>query len=126
MREAVVKILEGFGLTILPGDPMLSLVLENVQWRIRNLTNLSEVPEGLTGMAAAMAAGEYLRMKKSAGQLEGFDLDAAVKSIKEGDTDITFAIGDGSSTAEQRLDALIATLTEGRMGEIYRYRRLVW
>ncbi len=126
MREAVVKVLEGFALTIPPGDPVLSLVLENVQWRIKNLTNLSEVPEGLAGMAAAMAAGEYLRMKKGAGQLEGFDLDAAVKSIKEGDTDITFAIGDGSSTAEQRLDALISTLTEGRMGEIYRYRRLVW
>ena len=126
MRETVVNILKGFGLTILPNDPILSLALENVQWRIRNLTNLAEVPDGLTGVAAAMAAGEYLRMKKGAGQLEGFDLDAAVKSIKEGDTDITFAIGDGSSTAEQRLDALIATLTEGRTGEIYRYRRLVW
>ena len=126
MREKVVTMLEGFALTILPNDPILSLALENVQWRIRNLTNLAEVPEGLAGMAAAMAAGEYLRMKKGAGQLEGFDLDAAVKSIREGDTDITFAIGDGSSTAEQRLDALIATLTEGRMGEIYRYRRLLW
>ena len=126
MREKVVAMLEGFGLTLPPGDPMVSLVLESVQWRIKNLTNLSEIPEGLEGMAAAMAAGEYLRMKKGAGQLEGFDLDAAVKSIKEGDTDITFAIGDGSSTAEQRLDALIATLTEGRMSEIYRYRRLLW
>ena len=73
-----------------------------------------------------MAVGEYLNMKKWSGQLEGFDLDAAVKSIQEGDTNITFALGEGSSTPEQRLNSLIDYLINGRIGEIYRYRRLVW
>ena len=58
--------------------------------------------------------------------IEGFDLDAAVKSIQEGDTNITFALGEGSSTPEQRLNSLIDYLINGRIGEIYRYRRVVW
>ena len=107
-------------------DPLLDMVLTNVQWRIKNLSNLSEIPEGLESLAVSMAVGEYLNMKKSSGQLEGFDLDAAVKSIQEGDTNITFALGEGSSTPEQRLNSLIDYLINGRIGEIYRYRRLVW
>lgn len=107
-------------------DPLLDIVLNNVQWRIKNLSNLSEIPEGLESLAVSMAVGEYLNMKKVSGQLEGFDLDAAVKSIQEGDTNITFALGEGSSTPEQRLNSLIDYLINGRIGEIYRYRRLVW
>ena len=34
--------------------------------------------------------------------------------------------GEGSSTPEQRLNSLIDYLINGRIGEIYRYRRLVW
>lgn len=83
-------------------------------------------PGGLESLAVSMAVGEYLNMKKCSGQLEGFDLDAAVKSIQEGDTNITFALGEGSSTPEQRLNSLIDYLINGRIGEIYRYRRLVW
>lgn len=107
-------------------DPLLDMVLTNVQWRIKNLSNLSEIPEGLESLAVSMAVGEYLNMKKCSEQLEGFDLDAAVKSIQEGDTNITFALGEGSSTPEQRLNSLIDYLINGRIGEIYRYRRLVW
>ena len=108
-------------------DPLLDMVLTNVQWRIKNLSNLSEIPEGLESLAVSMAVGEYLNMKKCSGQLEGFDLDAAaVKSIQEGDTNITFTKGKGSSTPEQRLNSLIDYLINGRIGEIYRYRRLVW
>jgi hypothetical protein len=108
-------------------DPLLDIALNNVQWRIKNLSNLSEIPEGLESLAVSMAVGEYLNMKKCSGQLEGFDLDAAaVKSIQEGDTNITFALGEGSSTPEQRLNSLIDYLINGRIGEICRYRRLVW
>ena len=75
-----------------------------------------------------MAAGFYLAAKKAAGQLnlEGVDLDAAVKQIQEGDTSITFAAGEGSQTPEQRLDSLIDRLTAGREKELVRYRRLIW
>lgn len=127
MRDQVISMLTALGVTWVVGDPLLDIALNNVQWRIKNLSNLSEIPEGLESLAVSMAVGEYLNMKKCSGQLEGFDLDAAaMKSIQEGDTNITFALGEGSSTPEQRLNSLIDYLINGRIGEIYRYRRLVW
>ena len=127
MRDKAVTMLTALGVAGAADDPLLDIALNNVQWRIKTLSTLSEIPEGLESLAVSMAVGEYLNMKKCSGQLEGFDLDAAaVKSIQEGDTNITFALGEGSSTPEQRLNSLIDYLINGRIGEIYRYRRLVW
>lgn len=126
MRDQVISMLTALGVTGATTDPLLDILLQNVQQRILNKTNQSVIPEGLESVAVSMAVGEYLNMKKCSGQLEGFDLDAAVKSIQEGDTNITFALGEGSSTPEQRLNSLIDYLINGRIGEIYRYRRLVW
>ena len=127
MRDKAVAMLTALGVAGAADERLWDMVLTNVQWRIKNLSNLSEIPEGLESLAVSMAVGEYLNMKKCSGQLEGFDLDAAaVKSIQEGDTNITFALGEGSSTPEQRLNSLIDYLINGRIGEIYRYRRLVW
>lgn len=127
MRDKAVAMLTALGVAGAADDPLLDIALNNVQWRIKNLSNLSEIPEGLESLAVSMAVGEYLNMKKCSGQLEGFDLDAAaMKSIQEGDTNITFALGEGSSTPEQRLNSLIDYLINRRIGEIYRYRRLVW
>lgn len=126
MRKDVLYMLTAFGVTGADADPLLDMVIINVQWRIKNLTNQQEVPEGLESMAVFMAVGEYLNMKKATGSLEGFDLEAAVKQIQEGDTNISFAVGEGSLTPEQRLNSLIDYLINGRIGEIYRYRRLVW
>lgn len=126
MREQVIAMLTALGVTGAVEYPLLDMAIANIQWRIKNLTNLQTIPEGLESMAVSMAAGEYLNMRKATGSLEGFDLEAAVKQIQEGDTNISFAIGDGSSTPEQRLNSLIDYLINGRIGEIYRYRRLVW
>lgn len=126
MRDKAVAMLTALGVAGAADDPLLDIVLNNVQWRIKNLSNLSEIPEGLESLAVSMAVGEYLNMKKVSGQLEGFDLDAAIKQIQEGDTNTVFAIGDGSSTPEQRLDALISYLISGRTRELYRFRRFVW
>lgn len=126
MRDQVVEFLTALGVTGAGEDVLLDLVLTTVLQRIMNLTNLSTVPDGLEPMAVQMAAGEYLNLKKGSGQLEGFDLEAAIKQIQEGDTTTTFAIGEGSSTPEQRLNGLIDFLINGRMAEIYRFRRLVW
>ena len=126
MRDKAVAMLTALGVAGAADDPLLDMVISNVQWRIKNLTNQKEVPEGLESMAVSMAVGEYLNMKKATGSLEGFDLEAAVKQIQEGDTNISFAVGEGSLTPEQRLNSLIDYLINGRIGEIYRYRRLVW
>lgn len=126
MRDQVVEFLAALGVTGASDDVLLDLVLTTVLQRIMNLTNLTTIPDELEPMAVQMAAGEYLHLKKGSGQLEGFDLEAAIKQIQEGDTTTTFAIGEGSSTPEQRLNGLIDFLINGRMAEIYRFRRLVW
>lgn len=126
MRDQVISMLTALGVTGAATDPLLDIVLNNVQWRILNKTNQSVIPEGLESVAVYMAVGEYLNMKKTVGQLTGFDLDAAIKQIQEGDTNTVFAIGEGSLTPEQRLNGLIDYLINGRSDELYRYRKLVW
>ena len=126
MRDQVISMLTALGVTGAATDPLLDILLQNVQQRILNKTNQSVIPEGLESVAVYMAGGEYLNMKKTVGQLTGFDLDAAIKQIQEGDTNTVFAIGEGSLTPEQRLNGLIDYLINGRSDELYRYRKLVW
>jgi len=126
MREQALEYLNAFGVTGAADDPFLDYVIRNVRAKIANLTNREDMPDGLQSVAVSMAVGEYLSLKKDAGQLEGFDLEQAVKQVQEGDTNITFAIGEGSKTPEQRLDSLIDYLINGRRAELYRFRRLVW
>ena len=126
MRDQVISMLTALGVTGAATDPLLDILLQNVQQRILNKTNQSVIPEGLESVAVYMAVGEYLNMKKVSGQLDGFDLEAAIKQIQEGDTNTVFAIGEGSLTPEQRLNGLIDYLINGRSDELYRYRKLVW
>lgn len=126
MRDQVISMLTALGVTGAATDPLLDILLQNVQQRILNKTNQSVIPEGLESVAVYMAVGEYLNMKKTVGQLTGFDLDAAIKQIQEGDTNTVFAIGEGSLTPEQRLNGLIDYLINGRSDELYRFRKLVW
>ena len=126
MREDAVALLNAFGVTVADADPLLDFIISSVTERIKNETNQPAIPEGLNRLAMEMVAGQYLSLKKGAGQLEGFDLEAAVKQIQEGDTNTVFAVGDGSTTPEQRLDALINYLVNGRTHEFIRYRRIVW
>ena len=126
MRDQVVELLTALGVTGVSGDPLLDLALATAPQRIMNFTNLPTMPDELASLAVSMAAGEYLNLKKGTGQLEGFDLETAIKQIQQGDTNISFAIGDGSLTPEQRLDSLIDFLSNGRRDELYRFRRLVW
>ncbi len=124
--EDAEKLLAALGVSVDGGDPLFSFVCDAVTEQLCNETNRDDVPDGLRFLAAEMVAGRMLKVRKDAGQLDGFDLDAAVKQIQEGDATVTFALESGSQTPEQRLDSLIAYLTGGRAKELIRYRRLVW
>ena len=128
MLDDVIALLDALNVTGAADDPLLPYMVNSVTERVKNETNQSEIPEGLHHVAVELVVGEYLTFKKNAGQLEidGLDLEAAVKQIQEGDTNTVFAIGDGSQTPEQRLDTLISRLTRDRTREFIRYRRLVW
>lgn len=128
MLKDVIALLSAIGVTGAGDDPLLPYMVNSVTERVKNETNQTEIPDGLHYVAVELVVGEYLTFKKNAGQLDidGLDLEAAVKQIQEGDTNTVFAIGDGSMTPEQRVDSLISRLCRDRSREFIRYRRLVW
>lgn len=128
MEAKVIYYLEALGVQIATGDALLGMVIREVEQRVKNLSNQAELPEGLEPMAIRMVVGEYLSILKGMGLLNitTIDLEAAEKQIKEGDTQITYSVGEGTLTPEQRLDSLIAAMRSLNMAEIYRYRRLIW
>lgn len=127
MKQAVTKRLASIGYVVTSEDGwLLDFAIQKTKDSICTRCNIAAVPEALRAVAVDMAAGEFLLNKKASGQLTDFDLDAPAKQIKEGDTSVTFAIGEGAMTPEQRLDALIKQLLTGRAGELAAYRRLTW
>lgn len=126
MKEKVVDFLLLLGVTNVSDDPLIDIVINNVCYKVFNKTNTSDcMTKELENIAVDMAVGEYLKFKKTCGQLDGFDLETTIKQIKEGDTSIQYAIGEGNLTPEQRLDIFIESLIE-RSKELYKFRRLVW
>lgn len=127
MFEDVVERLESFGYEVTEVDSwMIEFLIQKVESSIKADCNINTIPEELHEIAVDMVVGEFLLNKKSRGQLEGFDLEAAVKQIHEGDTSVTFAIGDGSKTPEERLDELILYLMNYGKGKFAAYRCIKW
>ncbi len=127
MEDTARRLLIQLGAEVPEYDSLLEYLCESVRREVCNEINQPALPEALRYAAAEMAAGRWLQFQKGAGRLDGWELDeAAVKELREGDTTVSYALGAGSCTPEQRLDALIGRLTEGRSGELLRFRRLSW
>lgn len=123
----VLNRLESLGYTIKETDSwMISFSVQKVENTIKNDCNVSSVPDGLYSVATDMICGEFLFAKKQTGQLEDFNLEAALKSVQAGDTTVTYAIGDASMTPEQRLNSLISYLMTKGKGEFACYRKIKW
>lgn len=129
MLEMVKGRLKSFGYELQEGDELaLTFSIQKAQNTIKNDCNTSSIPDGLVNIAVDMAAGEFLTGKKtfSPDSLAGLDLDFAVKQIQTGDTNTVFATGEGSLTAEQRLDAFLDYLLTYGRNEFSCYRRIRW
>lgn len=126
----VVKYLETFGYEVkdTPDSFILTNAFEKVRQIVRNECNTPDIPDGLKFVVTEMVLGEFLLIKKtfSPDELTNFDLNAAVKSIKVGDTDTVFALGEGTATPEQRLTAFIDALKGSGKSQFTAYRRLRW
>lgn len=123
----VISRLESFGYTVTDGDSwMIGFAVQKVESSIKNECNVTLIPDGLYKVAVDMVCGEFLFTKKSTGKLEGFNLDSALKSVQAGDTNVTFAVGQGSKTPEQRLDTLLSYLVGNGRGELACYRKIKW
>lgn len=129
MLDDVIERLASFGYTVTEADSwVLTFVIEKVENHIKNSCNILIIPDGLYQIAVDMAVGNFLFQKKAvdADSLTGLDLSAAVKQIQEGDTSVTYAIGEGSRTPEQRLDAVISWLMTYGEKDFITYRRIAW
>lgn len=129
MIEKVKERLAALGYTFKDGDEMLlKFSVQKVTGTIKNDCNVPEVPDDLMNIAIDMAVGEFLFLKKtySPNDITGLDLEAAVKQIQTGDTNVTFAFGDGSSTPEQRFDVFVRYLLQHGRDQFSVYRKIKW
>jgi hypothetical protein len=119
----------GYTFTINTDTIVTEFCIAKVTEFITTFCNLSALPEQLKYHAIDMVCGEFLKVKKNSGQLNeksGFDMTPVIKSITEGDTSYTYAIGDGTLTTEQKLDKLINHLIDNAKKQLTAYRRLRW
>lgn len=126
--EAVVLRLAMLGYKVIEDDtPGLEYLISKCEKDILADINQNALPDGLFYTLVDMVAGQFMFNKKAAGDLEGFDFEAPVKSITEGDVSVTFAGGsDGASSAEARFDALLSKLMHPAQSTLAAFRRLKW
>lgn len=126
--EAVVLRLAMLGYKVIEDDtPGLEYLISKCEKDILADINQKELPDGLFYTLVDMVAGQFMFNKKAAGDLEGFDFEAPVKSITEGDVSVTFAGGsDGASSAEARFDALLSKLMHPAQSTLAAFRRMRW
>lgn len=130
MEQMVYERLRQIGYTELTETDSESIrcITDNIIQELLNYCNLRKIPYELRGSLVENICGEFLKQKKVAGGgIQGIDLDSpAVKEITAGDTKTSFASGDGSSTPEQRYDALVEHLTSCGKKMWNRFRRMRW
>lgn len=107
-------------------DEHIAFELTNVINYVKNYCNISEIPPILNLRIIDRVCAYFLYYKKNSGSLDGFNYDAVIKQIKEGDTSITYAVGQGEDTPENRFDAFVRQLERGFDKWITPYRRLRW
>ena len=93
---------------------------------INNFTRTPEIPEILDPRIIDRVCADFLYYKKNSGELKGFNYDVVIKSIKEGDTQIQYAVGQGEDTPESRFDSFVKQLERAFDKWITPHRRLRW
>lgn len=129
MLERIKERLRSIGYAVKDSDDIaINFAMQKVENTIKNDCNISAIPDGLMHIAIDMVVGEFLISKKTfaPNDLLNFNLDSAIKQIQEGDTNISFAVGEGSKTDEQRLDSFIDYLLNYGRDEFITYRRFRW
>ena len=119
--------LKHFGYTTTDADiPQLQFELQKIINYVLNYCNITTIPTVLNPRIIDRVCFEFLFYKKNSGQLEGFDYDAVIKEVKEGDTTLKYATGADGDTAESRFDKFVSKLERGFDKWITPHRRLRW
>ena len=126
-KNTIVKRLAMLGYTATPeDDASIEFELTKILNYVMNYCNRQDIPEILDKRITDRVCSEFLFYKKNSGSLEGFNYDNVIKSIKEGDTTITYAVGQGEDTPENRFDNFVKSLERGFDKWITPHRRLRW
>lgn len=91
-----------------------------------NFDSVDEIPSVVEKRLIDRVCAEYLYNQQRAGLLEGFDYDAAVKTIKEGDTQLQFATSSDGDTPESRFVDLCDRLDRGYDKWLTHFRQVKW
>lgn len=127
VREKVIARLRQLGYTVTENDyDHIDFELEKTTNYVLNFCNITTIPEILDLRIIERVCSDFLYYKKNSGSLDGFNYDAVIKSIKEGDTQIQYAVGQGEDTPENRFDAFVKTLERGFDKWLVPHRRLRW
>ena len=124
MREKLKARLGEMGLTPpVEDEALLETLLAGAKRWLLAETGQEKLPAELKPAAVDMAAGEYLVFLQTAGRLEGFDVEQAVRQLSQGDTSITYAVEFGQLSP---VDALIERLVNPPEALLTQWRRLRW
>lgn len=127
VRNDVIARLTQLGYAATTEDhTQIDFELEKTLNYVMNYCNITTIPEILNPRIIDRVCGDFLYYKKNSGSLKGFDYETVIKSIKEGDTTITYAVGQGEDTPENRFDAFVKSLDRGFDKWITPHRRLRW
>lgn len=126
-KDEIVNRLTQLGYTPSDSDnDQIEFELNKILSYVKNYCNITDIPEILNPRIIDRVCGDFLYYKKNSGSLDGFNYDAVIKSIKEGDTQIQYAVGQGEDTPENRFDAFVKSLERGFDKWITPHRRLRW
>jgi hypothetical protein len=126
-RDDIIERLKQLGYVATESDyDGIDHELQKITNYVLNYCNITSIPEILYPRIADRVCGEFLFYKKNSGSLEGFNYDAVIKQIKEGDTTVSYAVGQGEDTPENRFDAFVKSLERGFDKWITPHRRLRW
>lgn len=130
IRDDIIERLKQLGYTAKVEDyPQIDFELTKIGNYVINYCNLPTtdlIPQVIYPRIIDRVCSEFLYYKKNSGSLENFNYEAVIKSIKEGDTQIQYAVGQGEDTPENRFDAFVKSLERGFDKWITPHRRLRW
>lgn len=121
--------LDCFGYKVTESDDWcLSFSINKIINHIKNVCNIKTIPKELEELVIDKIVGELFFSKKQSNQLDldSMKFDIAVKSLQMGDASISFATGEGSSTDEDKLNALINYLINKGEKDLICFRKLRW
>ena len=126
-REMVIKRLSQLGCTVsMENYDTVDFELTTVLNYVKNYCNITDIPDILDNRIIDRVCSAFLFNQKNAGKLQGFNYEVAIKELKEGDTTVKYANGQGEDTPENRFDTMVKQLERGFDKWLTPHRRLRW